>query len=76
MLIELQWGMDLLRSQPSPLDADWLARFREESKRHRKYAADNHHDETRRTLPKTNERDRRNQPVPANVIGRHFGTFK
>jgi len=32
-------------------------------------------DETRRTLPKTNERDRRNQSLPNNVTGRHLGTF-
>jgi len=36
---------------------------------------DNLHDETCRMLPKMNEHDRRNQPLPENIIGRHFGTF-
>jgi hypothetical protein len=40
-----------------------------------KFVKDNIRDETRRTLPKTNERDRRNQPLPENITGRQFGTF-
>ena len=65
----------LIRSQRSHRTPEWLEKFNKESHRLYKFVDDNFRDETRRTLPKTNERDRRNQPLPANVIGRRFGTL-
>ena len=65
----------LLHGQLSHPTSDWLAKFDKESNRLYKFVNDNFRDKTRRTLPKTNERNRRNQPLPANVIGRHFGTL-
>jgi hypothetical protein len=64
----------LFRSQKGNMSADWYARFCASSDPQFKFMDDNTRDETRRTLPKTNERDRHNQPLPANIIGRHFGT--
>ena len=72
----LRFAIAMLESQPSPMNPMWHAKFSEEFGRFEKYVVDNMCDETRRTLPKTNERDRRNQPLPANIIGRHFGTSK
>jgi len=69
-------ALDLLHSQRSHLNLDWLDKFNESKNRLVKFVSDNIRDETRRTLPKTHERDQRNQPLPANVIGRHFGTFR
>ena len=65
----------VFEAQLPQMDPAWLAHFREVCARAFKYAKDNIRDETRRTLPKTNERDRRNQPLPQHVIGRQFGTF-
>ena len=65
----------LLKSQRAQMNRDWHAKYRENSIRWSKFVKDNIQDETRHTLPKTNERDRRNQPLPSNLIGRHFGTF-
>jgi len=65
----------LLKSQRAQMNRDWLAKHHESGTRYFKFVKDNIQDETRRMLPKTNERDRRNQPLPNNVIGRHFGTF-
>ena len=72
---DLFLAVDLLRSQPTDMNPLWFAKFRERSRNLVKFVKDNISDETRRTLPKTNERDRRNQPLPSNVIGRHFGGF-
>lgn len=68
-------ALALLRSQRPYLNAAWHAKYCASGERFFKFVDDNVRDGTRRTLPKTNERDRRNQPVPGNVIGRHFGTF-
>ena len=57
------------------MDPTWYAKFCESGNRLFKFMGDNIRDETRRTLPKTNERNRRKQPLPGNIIGRHFGTF-
>jgi hypothetical protein len=67
--------VNMLRGQRPHLNLDWLEKVRDSASRLFKLMDDNIRDETRRTLPKTNERDRRNQPLPANIIGRHFGTF-
>ena len=72
---ELSDILSLACGQLGHMNPDWYAKFCDSSKHLLKFGRDNIHDETRRTLPKTNERDRRNQPLPANVIGRHFGTF-
>ena len=71
---ELLDGLTLFRSQCRQADPGWLDTFEAQSSRYRKYVRDNIRNETRRTLPKTNERDRRNQPRPENIIGYHFGT--
>lgn len=68
-------AIEMLDNQPPPVTPDWDAKYTEELSRFEKYVMDNTRDETRRTLPKTNERDR-NQPNPANIIGRHFGIIK
>jgi len=73
---DLFLAVDLLHSQPSDINPVWFAKFRERGNHLFKFVKDNIRDETRHTLPKTNERDRHNQPLPANVIGRHFGTFR
>jgi len=65
----------LFRSQKAHMNLDWYARFCDYSNHLFKFVDDNIRDETRRTLPKTNEHDRRNQPLPQNTMGRHFGTF-
>jgi len=44
------------------MNPDWHTKFRDSGARLFKFVKDNIRDETRRTLPKTNERDRRNQP--------------
>ena len=48
------------------MDPGWHAKFCERGTRVFKFVKDNIHDETHRTLPKTNERDQRNQPLPQN----------
>ena len=58
------------------MNPDWFEKFVEKSNSLFKFAMDNIRDENRRTLPKTNERNQHNQPLPANIIGHHFGTFK
>jgi hypothetical protein len=68
-------AIDLLDSQHAQMNPDWYAKFCDSGTRFFKFVEDNIRDETRRTLPKTNEHDRRNQPLPNNVIGRRFGTF-
>ena len=72
---DLFLAVDLLRSQPTDMNPLWFTKFRERSSNLVKFVKDNIRDETRRTLPKTNERDRRSQPLPANVIGRRFSGF-
>ncbi len=69
-------ALDLLRSQQSHLNSDWLTKFHDSSNQQIKFVSDNIRDKTCRTLPKTNEQDRHNQPLPANVIGCHFGSFE
>ena len=68
-------GLALFRSQIGHMDPVWYEKHCKISEPYFKFLRDNIRDETRRTLPKTNERDRCNQPLPGNVIGRHFGTF-
>lgn len=68
-------ALALLRSQRAYLNTAWHAKYCASGECFFKFVDDNVRDETRHTLPKTNERDRRNRPLPGNVIGRHFGTF-
>jgi len=68
-------ALTLLEGQQPQMDPGWLDKFSDSFARGFKFVEDNIRDETRRTLPKTNERDRRNQPLPQNIMGRHFGTF-
>jgi hypothetical protein len=65
----------LFNSQRAQMNPDWHAKFLDNGARLFKFVKDNIRDETRHTLPKTNERDRCNQPLPENIIGRQFGTF-
>jgi len=65
----------LYNSQVPHMDPAWHAKFRDSATQLFRFVKDNLHDETCRMLPKTNECDRRNQPLPENIIGRHFGTF-
>lgn len=68
-------ALALFRSQIGHMNPAWYEKICNIGEPLFKFLRDNVRDETRRTLPKTNERDRRNQPLPGNVIGRHFGTF-
>ena len=68
-------ALALFESQQPQMDPGWRDKFSESFARGFKFVEDNIRDETRRTLAKTNERDRRNQPLLQNIIGRHFGTF-
>ena len=63
-------------SQLGHMDSEWYKRIRDKGEPLFKITRDNMRDENWRTLPKTNECDRRNQPLPGNVIGCHVGTFK
>jgi len=71
----LEDALALFRSQKAHMNLDWYARFCALSNHLFKFVDDNIRDETCRTLLKTNERDRCNQPLPQNIMGRHFGTF-
>ena len=72
---DLFLAADLLRSQLTDMNPLWFAKFCEWSRNLVKFVKDNISDETCRTLPKTNECDWHNQPLPSNVIGCHFGGF-
>ncbi len=68
--------LDLIHSQQPHPNPDWLAKFCENSNCLYKYVDDNFRNKTHHTLPKTNEHDQCNQPLPANVIGCHFRTLR
>ena len=72
---DLFLAVDLLCSQLTDMNPLWFAKFREWSRNLVKFVKDNISDETHCTLLKTNEHNWRNQPLPSNVIGCHFGGF-
>jgi len=74
-LRQISDARDLYNSQVPHMDPAWHTKFCASGAQLFKFVKDNLHDETCRTLPKTNEHDRRNQPLPENIIGCHFGTF-
>ncbi len=69
-------ALDLLCSQQSHLNSDWLTKFNDSSNQQIKFVSDNICDKTCHTLLKTNEQDWHDQPLPANDIGHHFRSFK
>ena len=68
-------AVNLLHSQLSNMNPVWFAKFCERGNHLIKFVKDNICDKTCHTLLKTNECNQHNQPIPANVIGRHFGGF-
>ena len=68
-------ALALLNSQQAQMNPDWHAKFRESGTQLFNFIQDNIKDENHRTLLKTNDRGRHNEPLLNNVIGRYFGTF-
>ena len=58
------------------MDPKWYKRICDTGEPLFKIMRDNMRDKNCCTLPKTNECDQCNQPLPGNVIGCHVGTFK
>ena len=66
---DLLEAYEFIASQTSQPSLRWIDNMEKQFKSGIKCVKDNIRDANRRTCPKTNERDRRRQPLPGNVIG-------
>jgi hypothetical protein len=66
---QLEEGRQLLEDHELQASLQWIDNFEAQLKPFTKLVQDNHRHANRRTCPKTNEKNRRRQPLPRNVIG-------
>lgn len=66
---DLVEARDFIESEAPQSSLQWLINMHEQFRPGFKCVKDNKRHANRRTLPKTNETDRRGQPLPRNVIG-------